>query len=137
VSLSSPTKTTCATRSRRTRSKLATIGAGPRRPPAGKPPTTAAREVTISSAQAGHPRTAPAPAARSRPLACLGSIRQNRGNRIDPPARGFVGYKGPRQGTELRCRARMFQERRVRYAADYRALARSGRQYRHNQHRRR
>jgi hypothetical protein len=32
----------------------------------------------------------------------LGSIRQNRGNRIDPPARGFVGYKGPRQGTTRR-----------------------------------
>jgi hypothetical protein len=56
-----------------------------RRPPAGKPPTTAARKVTNQ----GHPRTAPAPAARSRPLACLGSIQYPwyRTYQTDPPAR--------------------------------------------------
>jgi hypothetical protein len=60
-------------------------------------------------------------AARSRPLACLGSIRPSQPDR---PACAWPFRVGlPRQGTE-EPRTRMFRKRSVRYAADYRALAR-------------
>jgi len=62
-------------------------------PPAGKPPTTtAARWHKHAKATRGLLQHL---AARSRPLACLGSIRshQHKANRIDPPAREHIVTK--------------------------------------------
>src|SRR6516164_4065932 len=69
-----------------------------RRPPAGKPPTTAARKVTNSAGRPPHELLQHL-AARSRPLACLESIRPSQPDR--PACAWPFGIGLPRQGTEV------------------------------------